>query len=348
MKNIQFTIAASALFLISCSEQPKNTNPLGEPDIIAVKVADVSSLTMPSSIVATGLVGTEDQANYSFKIGGVISKILVNEGEFFHKGQLLATLNVTEIAAGVAQSGLAVEKAQRDYDRAHNLYQDSVFTLEQLENTRTALEVSKKAKEAVAFDERYAKIYAASDGFVAKKIANQGEVIGGGMPVLLTNSIKHNSSYLLKVGVTDLEWGDINIGQTAKVTLDGYPDQQFDATVFRKLQAADREIGTFQVELKLQLKNVTPPVGMFGKAKIAVIRDQNAVVIPYSSLIEADGNQAFIYSAHEKNRVKKVPVHIVKIENDRVFVSDKLEGINQIVISNSAFLNEQSIIKIIK
>ena len=348
MKNIQFTIAASALFLISCSEQPKNTNPLGAPDIIAVKVADVSSLTMPSSIVATGLVGTEDQANYSFKIGGVISSILVNEGEFFRKGQLLATLNATEIAAGVAQSGLGVEKAQRDYDRARNLYQDSVFTLEQLQNTRTALEVSKKAKEAVTFDERYAKIYAASDGFVAKKIANQGEVIGGGMPVLLTNSIKQNASYLLKVGVTDLEWGAIKVGQTAKVTLDGYPDQQFDATVFRKLQSADREIGSFQVELKLQLKNVVPPVGMFGKAEIAVNREKDAIVIPYSSLIEADGNQAFILSTNGNNRVKRVPVNIVKIEKDRVFISDKLEGVSQIVISNSAFLNEQSTIKIIK
>jgi RND family efflux transporter MFP subunit len=348
MKNIQFTIAASALFLISCSEQPKNTNPLGEPDIIAVKVADVSSLTIPSSIVATGLVGTEDQANYSFKIAGVISNILVSEGEFFRKGQLLATLNVTEIAAGVAQSGLVVEKAQRDYDRAHNLYQDSVFTLEQLQNTRTALEVSKKAKEAVAFDERYSKIYAASDGFVVKKIANQGEVVGGGMPVLLTNSIKQNASYLLKVGVTDLEWGAIKIGQTAKVTLDGYPDQQFEATVFRKLQSADREIGSFQVELKLQLKNLTPPVGMFGKAEIAVNKEEDAVVIPYSSLIEADGNQAFILSTTGNNRVKKVPVNIVKIEKDRVFISEKLEGVSQIVISNSAFLNEQSTIKIIK
>lgn len=348
MKNNKFTIAVSALFLLSCNEKPKDKNPLGEQDIIAVRVADVSSLNMPSSIIATGLVGTEDQANYSFKIGGVINSIMVHEGEFFRKGQLLATLNTTEIAAGVAQSGLGVEKAQRDYDRANNLYKDSVFTLEQLQNTRTALDVSKKVNEAVAFNERYAKIFATSDGFVAKKIANVGEVVGGGMPVLLTNSINNNASYLLKVGVTDLEWAAIKVGQTAKVRLDGYPNQQFDAIVFRKLQSADREIGSFQVELKLELENIVPPVGMFGKAEIIVSRNENHVVIPYSALIEADGNKGFIFSAAGTNRVIKIPVNIVKIENDRVFVSDKLEGINQIVISNSAFLNEQSTIKIIK
>ena len=63
MKNNKFTIAVSALFLLSCNEKPKDKNPLGEQDIIAVRVADVSSLNMPSSIIATGLVGTEDQAN---------------------------------------------------------------------------------------------------------------------------------------------------------------------------------------------------------------------------------------------------------------------------------------------
>lgn len=348
MKKIQFTIIAVVLFLSSCNEHPKNTNPLGEPDVIAVKVVPVSVLNVPNSIQVTGLVSTEDQANYSFKIGGVISRILVHEGEFFRKGQLLATLNTTEISAGLAQSGLGVDKAQRDYDRAMNLYKDSVFTLEQLQNTRTALDVAKKGKEAVAFNERYAQIYAASDGFVSKKIANEGEVIGGGMPVLLTNTVQQNANYLLKVGVTDREWANIKIGQTAKVTLDGYPDKVFDATVFRKLRSADREIGSFQVELKLSLQNIVPPVGMFGKAEIAVSQNESAVVIPYNSLVEADGKNAFVFTTVGENRVKKIPVNILKFETDKVYLSNKLEGVNQIVISNSAYLNDQSIVKIIK
>jgi len=348
MKKIQLSIVAVALLLSSCNENTKNTNPLGEPDIIAVKVSPVSSLNVPTSIQVTGLVSTEDQANYSFKIGGVISRILVNEGDFFRKGQLLATLNATEISAGLSQSTLGVDKAQRDYDRAMNLYKDSVFTLEQLQNTKTALDVAKKGKEAVAFNEQYAKIYAASDGFVSKKIANEGEVIGGGMPVLLTNTVQQNASYLLKVGVTDREWSNIKIGQSAKVALDGFPDQVFEATVFRKLQSADREIGSFQVELKLKLHNVVPAVGMFGKADIEIGQTENAIVIPYNALVEADGNKGYVFTTVGADKVKRIPVNIKKFETDKVYLSDKLDGVNQIVISNSAYLNEQSIVKIIK
>jgi RND family efflux transporter MFP subunit len=350
MKKIKLLcIVITTLTLMgSCKEKHKDQNPTGEPDIIPVKVAAVSMLSIPDQISTTGLVSTEDEAKYSFKIGGVITRILVQEGQFFKKGQLLATLNSTEISAGVAQSDLSVEKAQRDHSRAQSLYKDSVYTLEQLQNTKTALDVAQKAQEAIAFNERYSKIYATSDGFVSRKIANEGEVIAEGMPVLLINSTEQQNSYLLKVGVTDREWAIIKLGQSAKVTLDGYADQKFDAVVFRKSQAADRELGSFQIELKLNLKGVKPAVGMFGKAEIATHQDESVMVIPYGSLVEADGNKGFVFTTTSATSVKKVPVTILKFDNKNVYLKDKLEGIDQIVVSNSAYLNEQSTIKIIK
>jgi RND family efflux transporter MFP subunit len=350
MKKIHLTstLIAAAILLASCNHKKEENNPLGEPDIISVKVAAVSMLGVPDQISATGLVSTEDEAKYGFKIGGVISRILVQEGQFFKKGQLLATLNSTEIAAGLEQSSLGVEKAQRDYNRAISLYKDSVYTLEQLQNTKTALDVAKKTREATAFNERYSKIYAASDGFVSKKVANEGEVIAEGMPVLLINATEKHNSYLLKVGVTDREWAVIKISQTAQVSLDGFPGKKFDATVFRKSQAADRELGSFQVELKLKLEGLKPAVGMFGKAEIATHQDQSVMVIPYGSLIEADGYKGFVFTTVGTNRVKRVPVNILKFDNENVYLKDKLEGIDQIVVSNSAYLNERSIIKIIR
>jgi len=348
MNKTQLTLIALTSLLFACKEKPKNTNPLGQQDIISVKVAPVSSFGVTGSVQATGLVSTENEANYAFKIGGVISSILVDEGQFFKKGQLLATLNATEIAAGLAQANLGVDKATRDYKRAVNLYKDSVFTLEQLQNTKTALDVAKKTSEATAFNQRYARIYAASDGFVTKKAASEGEVIGGGMPVLMTSSTQNSGGYQLKVGVTDQEWAEIKAGQSAMVSLDGYPDQQFQATVLRKLQSADASIGSFQVELKLQLGNLRPATGMFGKATIQTNVSQDATVIPFSALVEADGETGYIFTPKGPDRVRKVPVTILKFDNKNVYLKDKLEGIEQIVISNSAYLNEQSTVKIIK
>jgi len=349
MKKIQLLpLAAAILFLYSCKHDEKAKIAFKVADIIPVKTSAVSALALPKKINATGLVSTENEAKYSFKIGGVISRIYVEEGQFFRKGQLLATLNSTEISAGVSQSSLNVEKAQRDYERAVNLYKDSVYTLEQLQNTKTALDIAQKAKEAVAFNEHYSKIYAASDGFVSQKIASEGEVIGPGMPVIAINETQKNNNYLLKVGVTDREWASINPGQMATVTLDGYADKKIDAYVFRKSQAADPTLGSFQIELKLKLNDIKPAVGMFGKAEISTSQDENVKVIPYASLVEADGDKAFVFAPDGANKVRKIPVTIAKIDNQQVYLREGLDGVKEIVISNSAYLNEKSTIKIIR
>ncbi|MEP7093427.1 MAG: efflux RND transporter periplasmic adaptor subunit [Flavobacterium sp.] len=348
MKSTTILISLLALpFFYACKEEKKEHTPFETADVIAIKTATVQSLALASNISASGLVTTENEANYGFKIGGVVSHIYVEEGQFFKKGQLLATLDATEINAGLNQTDLNVKKYERDYNRANNLYKDSVYTLEQLQNTKTGLDIARKQKDAVAFNARYAKIYATANGFVSKKIANEGEVVDPGSPILAINETTQNNNYLLKIGLTDQEWASVKMGQKAVVSLDGYPDEHFDATVFRKSQAADAALGSFQVELKLNMKNSKPAVGMFGKAEIKAENAQDFIVIPYNSLIEADGNKAFVFIV-ENNKVKRKPVTINKFENNKVFIKDGLEKTDQIVVSNSAYLNEESTIKIIK
>lgn len=86
---------------------------------------------------------------------------------------------------------------------------------------------------------------------------------------------------------------------------------------------------------------------MFGKAEIKAEQSEDFIIIPYNSLIEADGNKAFVFIV-ENNKVKRQSVTINKFENNKVFIKEGLQKTDQIVISNSAYLNEQSTIKIIK
>ena len=347
MKTISFFFL-TAVLLTGCKEKPKEKARLEDNNVIAVKVLPVSSLNISGNITATGLVSTEHEAKYGFKIGGVISRILVEEGQSFRKGQLLAVLNATEIAAGLSQSTLNVEKAQRDYDRAVNLYRDSVYTKEQLQNTKTLLDIAKKGEETVSFNEQYSRIYAASDGFVARRLASEGEVVGAGSPVLLINETKNDNSYLLRVGLTDKEWASVAVGQKATVALDGYPDKQIDAVVLRKSQTSDAAAASFEVELKLKLTDIKPAVGMFGKAQITTGKAQDVINIPYEALVEADGNTGYAFIVKGPGTVSKVPVNILSFDNKTVYLKDGLAASDQVVVSNSAYLNEASKIKVIQ
>lgn len=342
-----FIIAILAFTVMACNDEKSVESKLTNSETIAVKTHNLQQSEGSVNIIATGMLTTENEAKYAFKIGGVIDHIYVNEGEFFKKGKLLATLKIDEIEAGFVQAKLGLEKAERDLYRISNLYKDSVATLEQLQNTKTAYEIAQKQLEAVKFNKEYAFIYATSDGFVTKKIANEGEIIAGGMPVFAINeNIK--DSWVLKVGLSDKDWALVETGNNASIVLDAYPDKNLSGTIFRKSLAADMGSGSFQVEIKVNCEGISPALGMFGKAKIETKKFQKYQSIPYDALIEADGNKAFVFVPLPNGKVKKQAIVIADFDNDKVNVKSGLEGVNEIVLSNSAFLNSNSMITIIK
>jgi hypothetical protein len=167
------------------------------------------------------------------------------------------------------------------------------------------------------------------------------------MPVFAINeNIK--DSWVLKVGLSDKDWASVEIGNKASIILDAYPDKILTGTIFRKSLAADIGSGSFQVEIKVNCEGISPALGMFGKAQIETNKSQKYQSIPYDALIEADGNKAFVFVPMPNGKVKKQAIVIADFDNDKVNVKSGLEGINEIVLSNSAFLNSNSIITIIK
>ena len=342
-----FIIGLLALIALACNDEKSVESKLSNSETIPVKTYNLLQSEGSVNIRTTGMLTTEKEAKYAFKIGGVIDRIYVNEGEFFEKGKLLAKLKIDEIDADFAQAKLGKEKVERDLQRITNLYKDSVATLEQLQNTKTAYEIATKQLEAVSFNKEYAFIYATNDGFVSKKITNQGEIVSGGMPVLAINeNIK--DSWVLKVGLSDKDWALVESGNTASIVLDAYPDKILTGIVFRKSLAADMVSGSFQVEIKVKYEGISPALGMFGKAVIKTNKIKKYQSIPYDALIEADGKMAYVFVPMPNGKVKKQPIEIADFDNDKVNVKSGLDGINEIVLTNSAFLNSNSTITIIK
>jgi RND family efflux transporter MFP subunit len=343
----QFSILFLAISVVACKENKKAETKLPTTKTVSVKTFQLQQSQRVIKINSTGMLTTENEAKYAFKIGGVIDRIFVNEGQFFKKGSLLAKLKIDEIDAGYTQAKLGLEKAERDLQRVTNLYNDKVATLEQLQNTKTAYEIAQKQLDVVAFNKQYAYIYASNNGFVTKKIANEGEIVGSGMPVLAINE-NTKGAWLLKVGLSDKDWATVATGNTAQIVFDAFPNRIFAASVFRKSLAADMGTGSFQVELKVNFQGMNPAIGMFGKATIYTNTIQKYQSIPYDALIEADGKSAFVFVPLPNGKVKRQAIDIESFDNKEVRVKSGLENVSEIILSNSAFLNENSNITIIK
>ena len=343
MRNLIFLLLAMVV-LVACNSIANNNKATLKSEAIPVKITTINVDTGSTYVQASGLLSTEDEARLSFKISGIIEKLYVKEGQFVKKGQLLATLKSAEIEAQVSQVQLGLEKAQRDYQRASNLYKDSVATLEQMQNAKTGVEIAQKNLQQVAFNQQYSKIYAISDGFIVKQLLHEGELANSGNAVLYMSSISASSKWILKIGVSDREWAVIEKGNSAHVTVDAFPGKQFKALVSKKALAADAVSGSFEIELQVAFSNDQPAIGMFGNASVIPSKKRIGFSIPYDALLEANGKNGFVFVTDDKKTVKRVPVTIADIDNRQVYVAAGLKGHQFVVISGSAYLDDQSTI----
>jgi RND family efflux transporter MFP subunit len=349
MKNIKVpfllvTLLIAALFQACNNSEGKNDTTSKRTEAIPVKVMKLTQIESEQTIQTAGLFSTDDETYLAFKTGGIIEKVYVKEGDAIKKGQLLATLNLTEIEAHVAQARLGFEKASRDFKRVENLYKDSVATLEQYQNSKTGMEVALRQLESANFNKSYSEIRAMRNGFVLKKMASEGQVIAPGTSVFQTNGAGQ-SNWILKAGVSDREWASINIGDSATITCDAMPNKKFFATVTRKSEGTDMN-GAFTIELTLSSSEKGLASGLFGKATIQGTRKQTVWEIPYDALLDGNAQSGYVFVTTDQKKAHKVQVVVSQIEKDYVTVQAGLENFTWLITSGSAYLKEGTSITI--
>jgi RND family efflux transporter MFP subunit len=345
MKAIHYIsiLLAAPLFFGCNTKEPATT--MTDNDTIPVRIIPLGQQTGNAAIALSGQFTTDDEVLLSFKTGGIINRVLVKEGDPVKKGQLLATLNLTEINVQVQQAQLALEKAARDHKRTQSLYADSVATLEQLQNTGTALQLARQQLNLVSFNRKYSEIHAPQDGFILKKLADAGQQVSSGTGVLQSNG---EGKWMLKAAVSDQEWALLKLNDKAKIQIASLPDQFFEGTVTRKSEGADAATGTFAVYITLagkRPKNIA--AGMFGKAVVNPSgQTGGSWKIPYEALLDGNGDSGYVFITNDNKTAQKKMVTIAGIEKNTVTITDGLQGAKSLIVSGSAYLTDNSKISI--
>ncbi|MBL0740062.1 efflux RND transporter periplasmic adaptor subunit [Chryseolinea lacunae] len=316
-------------------------------DPVPVKIITLEKSSATIDITASGQLTTDDETVLSFKSGGVVSAVLVKEGEAVRKGQLLATLDLTELNAQVAQARFGYEKAQRDLQRVTNLYRDSVATLEQLQNVQTGLDISKQQLDAVIFNRTFAEIHAPANGYVLKKFVNSGQVVSTGNPVLTTNGAAQGN-WILKVGVGDKQWAAAKKGDAATIAIDAFPGKTFKGTVLRKSETSDAQTGAFTLELTVDSDHEKLAAGMFGSTQIHSGQAASSWSVPYEAVLDANGGEGFVFVTADGKTAHKQPVNILSFDGKTIRISAGLEDATSLIIAGSAYLSDNSPIQILK
>ncbi len=339
MKNT--TVLLILALAVACNPQQPKKEIRAKPKVRTVVVTE-QEITFP--IHASGKLSSKSETKLSFKTGGIIKNIYVDEGQQVPEGEPLAALDLSEVKSMARQAGLGLQKAQRDYNRAKNLYADSIVTLEQFQNARTALEVARSNNRIAKFNLDHSQINAPSQGKILKRIAEENEVIAPGHPVFLFASTEN--AWVVRVNLTDKDIVRVSLLDSALVRFDGYPGKTFTGQVSEIGNSADPYTGTYEVELLMTRQPDKLVSGFIAKVDIYPSVTEKRVVIPLEALINGNGRKGTIYLV-DNNVALKREVTILSVRDDGIVLSGGLDPGDEIVTEGGEYLRDNTEVQVL-
>lgn len=336
-------VSVLSLIAAACTRSNAESRGSATPPV-AVRVAPVVVEAVARPVIATGTLGPKEEVTLSFKVAGVVGRVLVDEGQAVRAGDTLALLDLGEIDAAVTRARSAAEKAERDLERAKRLYADSVATLEQTQDAQTGRDVGEAELATALFNRRFAVIVAPSAGVILRRNVEPGELVTSGFAVLTLGS--HSRGTVVRVALADRDVVRVQRGDPAEVRFDALADRVLEGRVSEIAAAADPMTGTYRVEIAV--KGVTALAsGLVGQAEIRPRAVSLLPLVPIEALLEADGSRAAVFAlSADGNRAERRAVTIGFRSGNRVAVAAGLEGVRSVITDGAAYLDDNAAVRV--
>lgn len=347
-----------------------------QPVLVQVAEVTVEGGLAGSVLNASGYVVAQQQATIAAQITGMVTEVLVHEGEKVEKGQLIARLDdravrsVAEAAAGQLQAGEAAveqykalaERYRRDLQRKRVLAAEEAVSQAGLEE---AVADYKQTEAQVAYytglvtlyrnnldtaktQLSYAEIRAPFAGVVTERYAHPGEMISpqavGGFTQTGICTIVDMSSLEVDVDVNETFIARLSPGQTASIVLDAYPDLRLAAHVITIVPTANQQKATVKVRVAFDKPDarVLPQMSaqVWFEAGTPKPGEQAVatILVPQSAIHTGTGS-AYVYRL-EDGTVQRVTVRTAPARKGLVRILSGLSEGDRVVTSSESPLTD--------
>ena len=261
-----------------------------------VVLADVKVQSFNHYIQTQGTVEAENNIMVSAKSMGVVTQVLVKEGQTVAKGQTLAQIDNALIVAGIESMKAQMELANTVYERQKNLWEQKIGTEVQFLQAKTNKESLEKQLESLREQNEMTKIKAPISGTVDNVFVKVGENIAPGMPAA---RVVNTSDLKLTASVSESYVTLVKAGNKAIVSI---PELRKDveARVTFVSRTIDPLSRTFTVEVRLpSLPDLRP--NMTGMVKVVYLTAESALVVPVN-VVQTINNEKVVYIAEAQGK----------------------------------------------
>ncbi len=292
---------------------------------IRTNIAKLRSLK--SVVTATGEVRPLLSSIVKSEISGRITTVHKEEGESVKKGEVLLELDRTSVATRVREAErnlqanqLKLDKAERNYKRLNELY-DQEFVGEQefldakteFELAQLNLEIAQARLDDSQEDLSKTTIVAPHDGIITLLEIVDGQVISGATSVsngtnLLT--IAQLRTLYMEANINEVDVERLSLGQLAQLRFDAIPNFQIDGeiSVIALSARKDGSVRVFPIEVQFEATDTRVRPGISATIDIPIDSVEDAVSVLLSAVFNDDEGGSYVYintvSGWEKRSVE--------------------------------------------
>lgn len=296
--------------LLSSKEKPAAETKTAEPAPqeavevearpILVRTFRVKPANFQDMLPVMGTVKGKTEIELKFEINGVIKNINFREGEKIRQGELVACIDPADVQLKASYGKNKFKSAEAAYNSAlkklevhRKLYEAGAIIKSKLEEVELETESAKYQVETARSEMELAEnelnktcLYAAKDGVMGPREAEEGEFV---TPQDKVGSLLEISEVFVEVGVVERDINRIKLGQRAKIYVDAYPNATFEGNVEYIYPVVEGKSRTLTIKLKVPNPEGSLLPGMFSRAEIFIAELNNALIIPATALIHAGG-----------------------------------------------------------
>lgn len=366
----------AAIIVISVVVSGKKDN------LIVVQTEKIKKRNITQVVTATGKIQSETEVNISAEVSGEIISLPFKEGDEVRKNDLLVKIKQEAYAPQLQQQNAAIQvaesnmkvnevtlkKFQQELDRIKQLQSKGLATdsdldnaqnnvdqaLAQLNSNAAIINQQKTGLSQIRYDISKTTIYSPIDGTVTQLNNELGEKVLGTISNqgsnIMTISDLSKMECQVEVGETDVT--SVNIGDTAKVEIDAFPDKVFTGYVYEIANTAKTTgVGTqdavvnFIVKIRIINNDVDLRPGMSCTVDIEVEKRNNVLAVPIQSVttredikkdetLKDSDNENMKRESEEKINKKQKPKEVIFVVDNN---SSKKETVKT-GISDDAYI----------
>lgn len=342
MKRVFYlVIAVTALY--GCKSKEQNTR-TSQNDTIAVSVTEVKCEIIETNLRYSGTVEPSQTIPLTFQASGIVERVLVDAGDEVKKGQLLASVEKTNLQ-NVYDINLAKYNQAKDaYNRLKTVYEKGslpeikwIETETNLEQAQSSLAVSKKNLSNC-------EMRAPQNGIIGKRNVEPGmsSINISSSPIELVE-IK---TVYVKISVPENEIAKIVKGEKATFSVSALNSKTFEGKVSNISPVADAISRTYEVKILVQNTSGDLKPGMVCDVNLNIRSQKELTVIPYQCVTKDLNDVSYVFVVDKKtNRANRQVVQTGSYFNNNLEISKGIVAGQTVVKEGKEKLSDNSLIR---